>query len=110
MPPTTTFARLNCANTLVPSNYGAEYAKILRGMECLTVRLTMPVFVATGENDHDVPATRQLNLVQSACAAGTVVEAHEYRGLNHVQSVAASLNGSILFARKALAAEPTIPM
>ena len=70
------------------------------------MRLTIPLFVGAGENNRDVPLTRQLSLVKNACAAGTVVEAHVYRGLNHVQSVDASLKDAIPFARKALAGEP----
>ena len=100
-----TAAGLNRANTLEANNYRDEYAKILPGMEYLTMRLTVPLFVGAGENDRDVPVTRQLSLVKDACAAGTVVEAHVYRGLTHVQSVDASLNDSIPFARRVLAGE-----
>ena len=101
-----TSAGLNRANTLEAINYRDEYLKILPGMEYPTVRLTAPLFVGAGENDRDVPVTRQLKLVKSACAAGTVVEAHVYRGLDHVQPVEASLKDAIPFARKALAGEP----
>ena len=101
-----TSAGLNRANTLEVINYRDEYLKILPGMEYPTMRLTAPLFVGAGENDRDVPLTRQLSLVKNACAAGTVVEAHVYRGLNHVQSVDASLKDAIPFARKALAGEP----
>jgi hypothetical protein len=66
--------------------------------------LTAPLFVGAGENDRDVPVTRQLKLVTTACAAGTVVEAHVYRGLDHVQPVEASLKDAIpLHARHWLA-------
>jgi hypothetical protein len=101
-----TFAGLNRANTLEVINYRDEYLKILPGMEYPTLRLKAPLFVGAGENDRDVPLTRQLSLVKNACAASTVVEAHVYRGLNHVQSVDASLKDAIPFARKALAGEP----
>jgi pimeloyl-ACP methyl ester carboxylesterase len=101
-----TSAGLNRANTLKPPDYRDEYAKILPGMEYLTMRLTAPVFIGIGENDRDVPAVRQLSLVKAACAAGTVVEAHVYRGLSHVQSVEASLTDAIPFVRKVLADEP----
>ena len=100
-----TSAGLNRANTLEAVNYRDEYLKILPGMEYPTVRLTAPLFVGAGENDRDVPVTRQLKLVKTACAAGTVVEAHVYRGLDHVQPVEASLKDAIPFARKALAGE-----
>jgi dienelactone hydrolase len=82
-----TSAGLNRANALEAINYRDEYLKILPGMEYPTVRLTAPLFVGAGENDRDVPVTRQLKLVKTACAAGTVVEAHVYRGLDHVQPV-----------------------
>jgi hypothetical protein len=101
-----TSAGLNRANTLEVINYRDEYLKILPGMEYLTMRLTAPLFVGAGEKDRDVPLTRQLSLVKNACAVGTVVEAHVYRGLNHVQSVDASLKDAIPFARRALAGEP----
>jgi pimeloyl-ACP methyl ester carboxylesterase len=100
-----TSAGLNRANTLEVINYRDEYLKILPGMEYPTMRLTVPLFVGAGENDRDVPLTRQLSLVKNACEAGTVVEAHVYRGLSHVQSVDASLKDAIPFARKALAGE-----
>ena len=103
-----TSAGLNRANALEAINYRDEYLKILPGMEYPTVRLTAPLFVGAGENDRDVPVTRQLKLVKTACAAGTVVEAHVYRGLDHVQPVEASLKDAIPFARKALAGETII--
>ncbi len=105
-----TSAGLNRANTLEVINYRDEYLKILPGMEYPTMRLTVSLFVGAGENDRDVPLTRQLSLVKNACAAGTVVEAHVYRGLNHVQSVDASLKDAILFARRALGGEPITPI
>ena len=74
------------------------------------MRLTVPLFVGAGENDRDAPLARQLSLVKDACAAGTVVEAHVYRGLDHVQSVDASLKDAIPFARKALDGEPIAPI
>jgi hypothetical protein len=101
-----TSAGLNRANALEAIDYRDEYLKILPGMEYPTMRLTAPLFVGAGENDRDVPVTRQLKLVTTACAAGTVVEAHVYRGLDHVQPVAASLKDAIPFVRKALADEP----
>ena len=105
-----TSAGLNRANTLEVINYRDEYLKILPGMEYPTMQLTAPLFVGAGENDRDVTLPRQLSLVKDACAAGTVVEAHVFRGLNHVQSVNASLKDAILFARKALGSEPITPI
>ena len=88
-----TSASLNRANTLEVINYRDEYLKILPGMEFPTMQFTVPLFVGAGENDRDAPLVRQLSLVKDACAAGTVVEAHVYRGLDHVQSGARATKG-----------------
>jgi hypothetical protein len=71
-----------------------------------TVKLTQPLFVGTGEQDHDVTPAAQLALVRNACAEGSTVEAHLYSGLNHGQTVNASLKDSVPFVRKVLAGAP----
>jgi dipeptidyl aminopeptidase/acylaminoacyl peptidase len=75
-------------------------------MEYSTVKLAQPLFVGTGEQDHDVPPAEQLALVRSACAEGSTVEAHLYAGLNHSQTVNGSLKDSVPFVRKLLAGQP----
>lgn len=72
-------------------------------------RLSAPLFVGTGAEDRDVPPIMQAALVREACAAGTIVEAHIYRGLDHSGAVNASLRHSLPFARKAIAADPIAP-
>jgi hypothetical protein len=60
------------------------------------------LFVGTGEIDKDVSPKGQLALVADACAAGTIVEAHLYAGLDHNGTVNASLKDSVPFARKVM--------
>jgi pimeloyl-ACP methyl ester carboxylesterase len=75
-----------------------------------TLKLPQPLFVGTGAEDHDVAPGRQLALVRDACAAGSTVEAHLYAGLNHGQTVNASLRDSLPFVRKVLAGEAITPV
>jgi predicted esterase len=70
-----------------------------------TVKLNQPIFIGTGEEDKDVPPSMQRHLVDDACAAGTLVEAHVYRGLSHSGTVNASLKDSSPFVRKVLQGE-----
>jgi pimeloyl-ACP methyl ester carboxylesterase len=84
----------------------AALAKILPLLMYTTLRVPQPVFIGTGQDDHDVAASSQLALVKDACAAGTVVEAHLYARLNHGATVNASLKNSLPFVRKVLADEP----
>ena len=87
----------NLFSTVAPA---LTYAKL---------KLPQPLFVGTGQEDHDVAPSEQLALVRDACAAGTVVEAHLYAGLNHSQTVNASLRDSLPFVRKAFAGETVTP-
>jgi pimeloyl-ACP methyl ester carboxylesterase len=100
-----TMAGLNRATALVPS-YRDALARLLPGMEYPTLKLPAPVFVGIGENDRDVPPSWQLGLSKNACASGTIVEAHLYRGMNHVETMIASLKDSFPFAQKVLNGEP----
>lgn len=104
-----TMAGLNRANALVPS-YLDALARLLPDMEYPTLKLAMPVFVGIGEQDHDVPLSWQLGLAKNACASGTVVETHLYRGMNHVEAIIASLKDSLPFAQKVLNAEAVTPV
>jgi hypothetical protein len=103
-----TSAGLNWSNGLAPGFWDA-IIKVLPAMQYNTVKLNQPVFVGTGEQDHDVAPAEQLALVKDACTAGTVIEAHLYRGLNHGQTVNASLKDSLPFVRKVLAGETIKP-
>lgn len=102
-------ARMNRAEGLAPG-YVTAFATILPELEYPTFKLRQPIFIGTGEADHDVSPKSQHALVQKACAAGTVVEAHLYAGLNHGQTVNASLKDSLPFVRKVFAGEAITPV
>lgn len=102
-------AGLNRGNALSPE-YRPALAAILPNLEYGTVYLPTPIFVGTGEQDRDVPPAGQLALVRNACAAGSVVEAHLYAGLNHSGTVNGSLKDSVPFVRKVMAGEPVRPV
>lgn len=95
-------AGLNRGNALAPG-FTAAFNAVLPDMQYATVRVPQPLFVGTGEYDHDVLPAGQLALVRNACAEGSVVEAHLYAGLNHGETVNASLKDSVPFVRKVLA-------
>jgi pimeloyl-ACP methyl ester carboxylesterase len=101
-------AGLNRGNALRPG-YVDAFKAVLPSMQYSTVKLSQPLFVGTGEQDHDVPPANQLALVRNACTAGSVVEAHLYTGLNHGATVNASLRNSVPFVRKIMAGEPITP-
>jgi pimeloyl-ACP methyl ester carboxylesterase len=71
-----------------------------------TVHLQQPIFMGTGEADHDVPPAMQAALVRDACAAGTRVTWRRYSGLDHSGTVNASLADSLPFAKNLLAGKP----
>jgi len=100
-----TMAGLNRANALVPT-YRDALARLLPDMEYPTLKLPAPVFIGIGEADRDVPPSWQLGLTKKACAAGTIIEAHLYRGMNHVETMIASLEDSFSFAQRVLKGEP----
>jgi pimeloyl-ACP methyl ester carboxylesterase len=101
-------ADLTRQNTLQPDNKIA-FQLLLPHLAYPTLKLEQPLFVGTGENDKDVSPVAQLALVKDACAAGTVVEAHFYAGLDHSGTVNASLQDSLPFARKVMRDEAIPP-
>ncbi|WP_158920849.1 lipase family protein [Acidisphaera sp. S103] len=102
-------AGLNREATIGPG-FNTAIKPVLLTMEYDTLKLPQPLFVGTGDYDHDVLPARQLMLVRNACAGGTVVEAHLYAGLNHGETVNASLKDSVPFVHKILAGEPIKPL
>ncbi len=84
-------------------------ASVMQYLTYPTLKLRQPLFVGTGAADHDVPPAMQKRLVQEACAAGTVVQARLYAGLDHSGTVNASLADSLPFVRRVLAGEPITP-
>jgi pimeloyl-ACP methyl ester carboxylesterase len=102
-------AGLNRGNSLKPE-YLTAFKAVLPNLEYTTLHLVQPLFVGTGEQDHDVPPASQLALVRDACAAGSVLDAHLYARLNHGETVNASLKDSIPFVRNLMADAPITPI
>ena len=71
-----------------------------------TLHLDQPLFVGTGEVDHDVPPLMQGALVHDSCAAGSRVTWKRYPGLDHSGTVNASLVDSLPFVRDLIAGKP----
>ncbi|ANQ40311.1 signal peptide-containing protein [Gluconobacter oxydans] len=99
---------LTLANALQPT-YAKAMSPAMKGMMYPTLKLAQPLFVGTGTADEDVPTQLQVGLVKAACAAGTVVQAHLYKGLDHSQTVNASLPDSAAFTKAVMAGEPVTP-
>lgn len=89
---------LNFQNSTLPG-FSAALAPAMQNMRYPTLKLAQPLFVGTGSEDKDVPPALQLGLVKAACAAGTVVQSHIYPGLNHSETVNASLPDSAAFTK-----------
>ncbi|CEF42645.1 secretory lipase [Acetobacter senegalensis] len=92
-------------NAFTPT-MGKALAPAFKGMMYPTLALKQPLFVGTGSQDLDVAASSQKALVKAACAAGTTVQAHVYKGLDHSQTVLASLPDSAAFTQAVMAGEP----
>jgi pimeloyl-ACP methyl ester carboxylesterase len=102
-------AELSDAKALIPP-LRAVFAEHIADCEDPTVALKSPVFIGTGTADTDVLPAVQRKLVKDSCAAGTIVEAHEYAGLTHSQTVNASLKDSLPFVQKLLARQRITPV
>ncbi|AOX18905.1 alpha/beta hydrolase [Kozakia baliensis] len=99
---------LNFGNSLKPG-YSKALAPALAAMKYPTLKLSQPLFMGTGELDRDVPPALQHGLVKAACAAGTTVQAHVYKGLNHDQTVNTSLADSTAFTKAVMDGQPVTP-
>ncbi|GCD52496.1 lipase family protein [Acetobacter pasteurianus] len=99
---------LNFSNSLKP-DFAKNLAPALQAMQYPTMHLAQPLFMGTGELDKDVPPPLQYGLVKAACAAGTVVQAHVYKGLNHDQTVNASLPDSASFTQAVMNGQTVTP-
>ncbi|GAN96008.1 hypothetical protein Geu3261_0045_010 [Komagataeibacter europaeus NBRC 3261] len=99
---------LNFSNSLKPG-FLKTLGPALLAMRYPTMKLPQPLFMGTGELDRDVPPPLQFGLVKAACVAGTVVQAHVYRGLDHDQTVNASLPDSAAFTKAVMAGQPVTP-
>lgn len=98
------------SNGFKPGGLAKLYGPMLKLLLYPTLRLKMPIFIGAGQLDTVVSPEIQLNLAKDACAAGSTVEYHSYPGLDHSQTVNASLKDSLPFVRKAFAGETISPM
>ncbi|MBV8849290.1 MAG: alpha/beta fold hydrolase [Methylobacteriaceae bacterium] len=103
-----TSASLTAATTALP-NFRKAGAAALPAFTYPTLKLAQPIFIGTGAEDKDVAPEDQASLVKDACEAGTIVEAHIYSGLNHGETVNASLKDSLPFVKKVMAGETVKP-
>lgn len=87
-------------------DFSALYAPYLRGTGYATVHISTPVFIGTGEKDIDVPPPMQKALVRDACKAGTRIQFHLYKGLDHSGALNPSFADSRVFARDLLEGKP----
>lgn len=81
-------------------------APAFKGMLFPTLKLDVPLFVGIGMTDRDVAPQGQLMLVKDACKAGTVVQAHLYKGQDHSQAVLASMVDSAAFTAAVMSGQP----
>jgi dienelactone hydrolase len=98
-------AGLTNANALVPTGPALLFARLGKSVAYPTLKLSQPLFMATGEKDVDVSAEQQIALAKDACKAGSRVEQHVYPGLDHSATVNASLVDSVPFVRRVLAGQ-----
>ncbi|GBQ69979.1 hypothetical protein AA0474_2073 [Acetobacter lovaniensis NRIC 0474] len=96
---------LTRANAFEPTLLQAM-APAFKGMLFPTLRLDVPLFVGIGMTDRDVAPQGQLMLVKDACKAGTVVQAHLYKGQDHSQAVLASMADSAAFTTAVMNGQP----
>lgn len=85
-------------------------APAIKTMAFPTLKLDVPLFVGVGAADRDVAPLGQLLLVRDACKAGTVVQAHVYKGQDHSQAVLASMVDSAAFTKAVMNNEPIQPV
>ncbi|MDF9619621.1 lipase family protein [Pseudomonas entomophila] len=116
-------ARSNCLSSLVsdvvgsgltPANARKDYqGNQLEAWQAQvsypTLKLAQPIFIGTGAEDKTPAASTQVALMQDACKAGSVVQGHLYKGLGHSETVNASLQDSIPFARQVISGQPVTP-
>lgn len=84
-------------------------APALAAMKYQTLKLSQPLFICAEELDRDVPPALQHGLIKAACAAGTIVQAHVYKGLNRDQTVNASFSDSAAFTKTVMDGQPVTP-
>ncbi|GKW26305.1 lipase family protein [Pectobacterium polonicum] len=62
-----------------------------------TLHVTPPVFIGIGTNDINVPTKMQVHFAEDVVSAGTSADVHEYKGMDHSETVNVSLRNSVPF-------------
>lgn len=101
-------AGLTRNNALQPGT-AALFTPLVPALTYPTLKLETPLFMGIGAADVTADAARQLAFAKDACAAGTIVVAHLYDGLDHSGAVIPSLKDSLPFVRAALDRAPITP-
>ncbi|MBA0206090.1 lipase family protein [Pectobacterium aroidearum] len=95
---------LNAGNSLKPATQGLLESQTA-SLRYNTLKIAHPVFIGTGTQDIDVPAIMQRAFARDVAKAGTSVDVHEYKGMNHDETVNVSLRDSVPFVLKNLHAD-----
>jgi acetyl esterase/lipase len=93
--------KLNATNSLKPGIQSLLEAST-EAMHYPTLSIDSPVFIGIGGADINVPTVMQQRFAHAVRLAGTVVEVHEYPGLDHSGTVNPSLRDSVPFVLKHL--------
>ncbi len=104
-----TAAKLTRREALKPAGQTAVAGPLMASLAYESMTLKGPIFMGIGAADKDVNPMGQIALVKAACAAGSIVEAHLYPGLDHSGTMNGSLADSMPFVRRVLAGEPIAP-
>ncbi|MCL6330298.1 alpha/beta hydrolase [Pectobacterium carotovorum subsp. carotovorum] len=62
-----------------------------------TLKINQPVFIGIGTSDINVPTKMQRHFAEDVISAGTSAEVHEYKGMDHSETVNVSLRNSAPF-------------
>ncbi|AQS89443.1 hypothetical protein AA101099_1734 [Neoasaia chiangmaiensis NBRC 101099] len=65
-----------------------------------TLTLAQPLFLGIGTGDTQIPIDTQEGLARKACAAGTRVTLHHYRGAEHTPALNDAQTDALAFARQ----------
>jgi len=74
-------------------------------MQFPSLQVSVPVFVGVGSDDRDTPPRMQAGFVKAACNAGSTIEAHLFKGFDHLTVLNHSQSKSKTFAAKAFRGE-----
>ncbi|MEI3773312.1 lipase family protein [Pectobacterium brasiliense] len=95
---------LNAGNSLKPATQGLLESQT-PSLRYSTLKIAHPVFIGTGTQDIDVPTIMQRVFARDVAKAGTSVEMHEYKGLDHTGTMNVSLRDSVPFVLRNLHAD-----